>query len=144
MRIKRFIYAVLLFFPLAIKAQTVVAEENDSTVMVEYNDGHVWAYRQIGDFVVGMTNYVAKNSYGKNYQIMIFIKNLGDSSIDFDPSLVTSTLYDKEGMAKELKVYTHEQYMKKVKNMQAWAMALTGFSAGLNAGMAGYQTTYNL
>jgi hypothetical protein len=32
--------------------------------------------------------------------------------------------------------------MKKVKNAQAWSMALLGFSAGLNAGMAGYQTTY--
>jgi hypothetical protein len=32
--------------------------------------------------------------------------------------------------------------MKKVKNAQAWSMALLGVSAGLNAGMAGYQTTY--
>ena len=41
-----------------------------------------------------------------------------------------------------LDVYTYDAYMNKVKKSQAWAMALYGFSAGLNAGTAGYQTTY--
>ena len=43
---------------------------------------------------------------------------------------------------KTLNVYTYDAYMNKVKKSQAWAMALYGFSAGLNAGAAGYQTTY--
>lgn len=84
--------------------------------MTEYNDGRLWAYRQIGDIVIGVTNYVEKNSYGKNYQILIFIKNLGESSVLFDPSLVTVTLTNKLGETKEMKVYTHEQYMKIIKN----------------------------
>lgn len=132
----------LLCFAFTANAQLFMADENDSTVITEYYDGLVWAYQQIDDFVVGMTNYVDKDNYGKNYRIQIFIKNLGDSSVTFDPSLVTSTLFDKKGNTKELKVYTFDGYMKKVKRQQAWAMALTGFSAGLNAGMAGYQTTY--
>ena len=28
----------------------------------------LWAYRQIGDFVVGMTNYEGKDDYGRYYQ----------------------------------------------------------------------------
>ena len=132
----------LLCFAFTANAQLFMADENDSTVITEYYDGLVWAYQQIDDFVVGMTNYVDKDNYGKNYRIQIFIKNLGDSSVTFDPSLVTSTLFDKKGNMEELKVYTFDGYMKKVKRQQAWAMALTGFSAGLNAGMAGYQTTY--
>lgn len=32
--------------------------------------------------------------------------------------------------------------MKRIKNKQALAMAITGFSNGFNTGMAGYQTTY--
>lgn len=79
----------------SVKAQEFLAFENDTTVLTEYNDGRLWAYRQIGDFVVGMTNYVEKDDYGKNYQILIFIKNLGEHSVLFDPSLVTSTLVDK-------------------------------------------------
>lgn len=124
------------------QAQTFVAAENDTTVLAEYNDGRLWAYRQTDNYIVGMTNYVDKDNYGKNYQILIFIKNLGDTSVTFDPALITSTLYDKTGASEEMKVYTYEQYMKKIKTQQTWTMALTGFSAGLNASMAGRQTTY--
>lgn len=131
-----------LFVSMVANAQEFVASENDTTIMTEYNDGRLWAYRQIGDIVIGVSNYVEKNSYGKNYQILIFIKNLGESSVLFDPSLVTATLTNKLGETKEMKVYTHEQYMKIIKNQQALAMAITGFSNGFNTGMAGYQNTY--
>jgi hypothetical protein len=139
---RSFVIIFLLCLASSLKAQTFVKAENDTTVMSEYNDGRIWAYRQIGDFVVGMTNYEAKDDYGKYYQIAIFIKNLGESSITFDPDKVTSSLYIKRGDTLELQVYTYDEYMKKVKNAQAWSMALLGFSAGMNAGMAGYQTTY--
>ena len=142
MRIKTILLIALFAISNAAIAQTFVADESDTTVMTEYNDGRLWAYRQLGDFVVGMTTYVDKDGYGKNYQILLFIKNLGDSSVTFDPSLVTSKLYNKNDEEQEMKVFTYERYMKKVKNAQALALALTGFSAGLNAGMAGYQTTY--
>ena len=139
----RILYIVtLLFLASSIKTQTFIKAENDSTVMSEYNDGRIWAYRQIGDFVVGMTNYEAKDDYGKYYQIAIFVKNLGEESITFDPDMVTSSLYTNRGNTIKLQVYTYEEYMKKVKNAQTWSMALLGFSAGMNAGMAGYQTTY--
>lgn len=137
---KKLLAFFFLGIAISVNAQELFVAENDTTVLTEYNDGRLWAYRQIGDFVVGMTNYVEKSDYGKNYQILIFIKNLSDNSILFDPSLVTSRLTDKQGDTKEMNVYTYD--MKKIKNQQAWAMALTGFSAGLNAGMAGYQTTY--
>jgi hypothetical protein len=110
--------------------------------MTEYNDGRLWAYQQSGDFVVGMTNYEEKDDYGKYYQIVIFIKNLGEKPVTFDPEYVESYLNKKDGKMIPLDVYTYEDYMRKVKNSQAWAMALYGFSTGLNAGMAGYQTTY--
>ena len=139
---KKFVWVLLLGITIKANAQTFIAVENDSTALTEYNDGRLWAYRQIGDFVVGMTNYVEKDGYGKNYQILIFIKNLGETSALFDPALVTCTLVDMHEKTKEMKVYTYEQYMKKVKSHQAWAMALTGFASGMNAGAAGYQTTY--
>lgn len=139
---KQYILIALLYLPLSIHAQELLVDENDTTIMSEYNDGRVWAYKQIGDFVVGMTNYVDKDDYGKNYQIAIFIKNLGNMPVTFDPSLVTSILYFKNGEPEDLKVYTYESYMKKIKRIQAWSIALTSFSTGLSAGMAGYQTTY--
>lgn len=139
---RTFLIIILLCLAPSLKAQTFIKVENDTTVMSEYNDGRIWAYRQIGDFVVGMTNYEEKDDYGKYYQVAIFIKNLGEQSVTFDPDRVTSSLLTKRGDTLELQVYTYDEYMKKVKNAQALSMALLGFSAGLNAGMAGYQTTY--
>ena len=133
---------LFLLVELVANAQDFVVEDNDTTVKSEYNGGRVWAYRQIGNLVVGMTNYVNKDGYGKNYQIQIFIKNLSETSLSFDPSMVTSKLYDKDGKTEEMKVYSFEQYMKKIKSQQAWTMALNGISAGLSIGMAGKQTTY--
>ena len=37
------------------KAQTLILSENDSTVMTEYNDGNLWAYRNANGFIVGLT-----------------------------------------------------------------------------------------
>lgn len=133
---------ILLCLASTLKAQTFVKAENDTTVMSEYNEGRLWAYRQIGNLVVGMTNYEEKDDYGRYYQIAIFVKNLGESSITFDPDKVTSALYTKRGDTISLQVYTYDEYMKKVKDVLALSMALLGFSAGVNAGMAGYQTTY--
>jgi hypothetical protein len=132
----------LLLNVLVVSAQTFMKEESDTTVMSEYNNGHIWAYRKIGDFVVGMTNYKEKDNYGRYYQIVIFIKNLGESSVVFDPDKITSSLYSKKGEKRELLVYSYDGFMKMVKRSQAATMALLGFSAGMNAGMASYQTTY--
>jgi hypothetical protein len=134
--------SLLLCMSLLIHAQTIITNDSDTTIMTEYNDGRLWAYQQSGDFVVGMTNYEEKDDYGKYYQIVIFIKNLGEKPVTFDPEYVESYLNKKDGKMIPLDIYTYEDYMRKVKNSQAWAMALYGFSTGLNAGMAGYQTTY--
>ena len=139
---KIFIIAALIFSTIIAKAQEFIKSDNDTTVMSEYNDGRIWAYRQIGDFVVGMTNYEEKDNYGKYYQIAIFIKNLGASSVTFNPDQITFTLYDKNNDIVPLTVYSYDKFMKKVRNAQAWGSVLFGFSAGMNAGMAGYQTTY--
>ena len=47
------------------KAQTLILSENDSTVMTEYNDGNLWAYRNANGFIVGLTTYETKDDYGK-------------------------------------------------------------------------------
>ena len=136
------IACMLLFQSFQIHAQTVIKADNDTTIMTEYNDGRLWAYQQTGDFIVGMTNYEENDDYGKYYQIVLFIKNIGDKPVTFDPEYVSSYLVKKNGKMITLDVYTYDDYMNKVKKSQALAMALYGFSAGLNAGTAGYQTTY--
>ena len=103
----RFMRAFCTFFILSImasiQAQTLIKEEADTTVLSEYYDGQLWAYRQIGDFVVGMTNNEEKDYYGKYYQISISIKNLGTSAVVFSPEDITSTLYNKQGEMSEMR-----------------------------------------
>lgn len=134
---------LLLSWTIACQAQTFVQTEDDTTVITEYNDGRLWAYRNIADAVVGLTTYEAKDDYGKYYQVNIFIHNHGDTSFLFDPATVWSSLTTRTGDTLQLQVYTNEMFQKKIKRSQSWAMTLYGLSAGLSAGTAGYSTSYS-
>lgn len=136
------IATALILLTTLCQAQTFIATENDSTIITEYNDGKLWAYRDVNNFVVGLTCYEEKDDYGKYYQVHIFIRNLSDSAITFCPEEVSSYLQQKNNTLK-LEVYTNDEFQKKIKRSQTWAMVLYGVSAGLNAGTAGYSTSYS-
>ena len=140
---KLILITTLMFLFANLQAQTFIKPENDTTIVTEFHDGRLWGYQKIGNFVVGMTNYEEKDDYGKYYQIIIYINNLSEVPVTFNPEEVTSSLFTKKGDTISLEVYSYERYMKKVKRSQAWAMALTSFSAGFNAGSAGYSTSYS-
>lgn len=134
---------ILSCFSIIGYAQNFVISDNDSTITTEYNDGKLWAYRYLNGYVVGLTCYEAKDDYGKYYQMQIYISNQNSQSVTFDPNEVNAHLINKKGDTISLEVYTNEEFQKKVKRTQNWAMALYGFSAGLNAGSAGYSTSYS-
>lgn len=138
---KKGLTAFLLVLSIYVQAQEFIAPENDTTVVSEYYDGHLWAYRQIGDITVGMTNYRERDDYGKYYQIGIYVMNNGNKPITFYPEDITSYLYNKDKIV-DLEVYTFDEYAKMVRNQQIAAMAILGFSAGVSSGMAAYNTTY--
>ena len=139
---KLYLLLVFMFFWGGLQAQRFMNNDMDTTVIMEYNNGYLWIYRGAGDFVVGMTNNEEQDDYGSYYQISIFVNNLGGETFTFNPEDISSTLWTKRGDSLALEVYTYDEYMKKVNRSQAWAMALTSFSAGLNAGTAGYSTSF--
>ena len=115
--------------------------EYDSDVFTEWVDGKLWAYKSDENNTVGMTVYPEKDDYGKYYQISLFIMNNDDKPIVFDPAMVSAKLaFGKD--VKKLNVYTNEEYQKMVTRKQRRDMILYGVAAGLNAGSAGYSTTY--
>jgi len=132
---------MLCMLSLTITAQTFISQPTDSETLIEYYDGHEWAYQRKGNIVIGLTNYKDKNDYGTYYQIGILVQNLDDKSILFDPEGVTANLKLKDGKEKEMQVYAYEDYMKMIKKKQMWGLSLFGFAAGLEAGSAGYGTT---
>ena len=133
---------IFLLLSTICKAQTFIYPQNDS-ILTEYNDGKFWAYLNKNDFVVGLSCFEEKDDYGKYYHLDIFIKNLSETPIVFQPDSVHSNLLTKKDDTLKLEVYTNEEYQKKIKRSQAWAMALYGISAGINAGTAGYSTSYS-
>ncbi len=130
-----------LVCPYIMWAQTFISK-NDSTAVVEYNDGKQWVYRNIDGLTVGMSNEEYKDDYGKFYQISLFISNSRDSTLTFHPEGVFAELLSDKGDSISLEVYTNEKFQKKIKKAQTLAMVLYGLSAGINAASAGYSTTY--
>lgn len=137
------IFLLWMFIPVTCDAQTFIEDKQDTTLITEYNDGMLWAYKRRGDIVVGLTSYEEKDDYGKYYQVKIFIHNQGDTSVLFIPDDITSRLVTNKGDTLNCLVYTNEAYQKKIKNAQTLAMLLYGFSSGLNSGMAGRSTSYS-
>lgn len=136
-----FIFA-LMAISVSLNAQTVILNQNDTTLSVEYRNGVQWAYREHNNLVLGVANVITKDDYGKYYQIHIYIKNLGETAILFQPEKITSLLVTKKDKEKTLVVYTYEQYMRKIERKQELEMALSGFAVGMNAAMAGNRTAH--
>ena len=118
------------------KYKTLETGQITSPIMTEYKDGHLWAYRQIGDFVVGMTNYNERNKYGNYYQIQVFVNNIGKKPVTFDPGQIKAAVYDKKGRAKAMSVYTYNDYISKIEGVQIGTMIAYAI-------LAGQEDTYN-
>lgn len=141
--IRLLVVAFFLSVHMLIWAQTFIAEPNDSTSFVEYNDGKQWIYRTLNGITVGITNEEFEDGYGKYYQIGIFIKNNQDTAFIFNPEEVFAELLSSKGDTISLEVYTNEKYQNKIKKAQTLEMILYGIASGFNAASAGYTTTYS-
>lgn len=106
----------------------------------EYKDGKAWPYYNKNGIMIGMTNKEVRD-YGKYFQIPIVIANNSMFPIEFDPNGISAKLVDKNGNERDLKVYSAEEYMKKVRRQQNWAMALSAIGEGMSAANAGYSTS---
>ena len=100
---------IFLLLSTICKAQTFIYPQNDS-ILTEYNDGKFWAYLNKNDFVVGLSCFEEKDDYGKYYHLDIFIKNLSETPIVFQPDSVHSNLLTKKDDTLKLEVYTNEEY----------------------------------
>ena len=121
---------------------SVWAETKEDTVITEWNDGKQWTYRISDKFVVGATCEEIKD-HGRFYKLQLFLRNIGDESVTFDPERVYSSVISKKQDTLDLVVYTNEMYQKKIKRSQTLALILYSVSAGLNSASAGYSNSYS-
>ena len=93
------------------------------------------------DNEISVAVYLTWNSsYGKHFQANILIGNKSGSSFNFRPEKITA-IYQRNSEFEKAEVYTHDEYMKKVKKRQSWNSVAVAMSEGLAAGTAGYSST---
>lgn len=105
------------------QAQTFIFPEDES-IFTEYNDGRLWAYRETGNCVVGLTCLEELDDYGRFYQIHVFIKNTGNESFILWPDSISAGMKTKRGDIQAIEPYTHDEFQKKMKRNQIWSMVL--------------------
>ncbi len=107
---------------------------------IVYRDGDAWHYYYKNGIMVGMTADMVSD-YGRYFQLSIIIANISMFPIEFEPNNINATLIDKKGYQKVFKVYSSDDYMKKVRQGQNFAIVLTAIAEGMSAAMAGYSTS---
>ena len=106
----------------------------------EYKDGKIWSWYDKDGLVISVNNTTIRD-YGKYFCISVMIANNSMYPIDFNPERIYSSFVDKKGRTLDLKVFSSDEYMKRVRHRQNWEMALMEFSEGMSAASAGYSTS---
>lgn len=133
----------LLMFSCKTPKRTIQLLEYEAPdLFTEWIDGKFWVYKNDSSSVVGMAIYFDSDDYGDYYQINLFVMNLSDSPIIFDPGSVSARLASGRNMDWR-NAYTTDEYMDKIAKKQRRDNILYGISSGLNAAAAGYSTTYS-
>lgn len=122
------------------QAQKFISETNDSSLVTEYNNDRLWAYRNIEGITVGTASGVFKDEYDTYYQIGLFVHNNSESPITFNPEEVYARFLTNKGDTADLDVYTHEKLQKKIKRSQGLSFILGSIADGFIGGFASITT----
>lgn len=106
----------------------------------EYKQDVEWHFYDMNGMTIALTCSKTRD-YGKYYKISVILGNFTMAPIEFNIEGVSAVLNDGTEDGTPMTVYSAEEYMKKVKKQQNWAMALNAVAAGLNASNAAYTTT---
>lgn len=106
----------------------------------EYRNGEAWPYYVKNGLTIAMTNTEVRD-YGRYFRISLIIANNSIAPFDFNPGDITAVLTDKKGQEFDIAVLSSDEYIRKVRRSQNWAMALNGLAQGMAAANAGYSTS---
>jgi hypothetical protein len=113
-----------------------------STPVKEYGsnfkNGNLILYYKHKGMSLSLTLFT-DNNYGDYYQGWINIQNFTGKNLLLAPDRITAKSFiAKKGEVQDLKVLSHEEYMKKVKRSQGWQNFAVAFTNSLAASNAGY------
>ncbi len=110
-----------------------------------YRNGTAWQYYVQNNLMVALTNTTVRD-YGRWHRIDIIITNNSIIPIEFDPTEIGAVMTDNSNKRKSVKVWSCDEYMRKVRRNQNWTAAMVGFAEGMataNAGRTTSTTTSN-
>ncbi len=112
-----------------------------SECLIEYRDGKTWVIYVKNGLVIAMTNTILRDR-GKWHRVDLIIYNQSLSPIVFTPEHnIRAYSVDKRGVSTDLKVWSSEEYLKKVKRALTWSAVLIGLNEGFASNNAGYSTS---
>ena len=109
--------------------------------MIEYRDGVPYEIYFKNGLTIALRSTI-KRDYGKWFRIDLIITNRSLTPIEITPETnIIAVAFDEDNAATDLKVWSGEEYMKKVKRSQTLAAVLMGFSEGFSTAGAGFATS---
>ena len=131
-----------LLFATNIMGQKLLSCADDTTFVREYVDGEEWNILTLGHFIVGISNSVNNDKYGKFYQMKLSISNVSDKPYTFDPADITTYVIDEEDQCKKVVAYTSKKMQNKIAKNQAWTTFFNCLSATVESFTAGNNVTH--
>ncbi len=112
--------------------------DSDDLEMI-YFDGKEVAVSK--DYETGVAVFGMKTTQNELILHILYKNNTTDKRINVIPEQITVAGYTKEGRYNYFKVYPAEEYLKKMRNAQAWAMAFQAVGGAMEASQAGKSTS---
>ena len=87
------------------------AEQQNEQVETFFYHGQPALHQRVGD--AGVTAEL--QAQPRYYSLELFVKNVGDSEVEFDPATVQAWAYNARGEGQKLTTYSAEQFVKREK-----------------------------
>jgi len=113
-----------------------VLDENDEIV---YIDGKEVIISRGVSFGIGLYGYKSTNN---ELILHVLYKNVdSENRYNIIPEDMQVIGYNSQGVSKIFKVYSADEYIRKMRNTQAWALAFQAMAGSMEAYQAGQKTT---
>ncbi|MBT3421768.1 MAG: hypothetical protein HN921_05485 [Bacteroidetes bacterium] len=112
---------------------------NDDDMEMMYFDGKEVAISK--DYETGVAIYGMKTTQNELILHILYRNNTTEKKINVLPEQIRVAGYNTEGKVNYFKVYPAEEYLKKMRSAQAWAVVLQGAAGALEASQAGKSTS---
>lgn len=111
----------------------------DEDMELVYIDGKEVAISR--DSETGVAVYGMKTTQNELLIHVLYKNNTTDKNINVIPEQMRVIGYNEKGEQTSFRVYTADEYLKKMQNAQAWALALQGVAGAMEASNAGRSTS---